>query len=193
LTAGQQDWLGLLILDGLTVIELEAGRSRVGWLIGVEDLIRPWQLPQISIATTQRWRALTETRVAVLDHRFRQRAATTQGLIDELLARAADTAHWLLAQSLLLSSPSVEERLLLWFALCGERWGKVTPDGIVLDLPLTHDLLGALVGAKRPTVTLALHSLVASGFLARDGTQAWLLNPESHSHASQRGSCAAIV
>ncbi len=184
LTDGHEDSLGLLILDGLIVVELEAGRSRVGWLIGDEDLIRPWQLPQISIATTQSWRAVTETRIAVLDHRVRRRAATTPGLIDELLAHAADTTHWLLAQSLLLSSPSVEERLLLWFALCGERWGKVTPDGVVLELPLTHDLLGALVAAKRPTVSLALRSLAASGFLARDATGTWLLSPDSQWHAT---------
>jgi len=157
----------------------------------LEDLIRPWQLPEIAVATNPRWRALAETRIAVLDHGFRQRAATTPGLIDELLARAAHTTHWLLAQSLLLSSPSVEERLLLWFAFCGERWGKVTPDGVVLDLPVTHDLLGALVGARRPTVSLALKSLEASGFLARNGGQAWLLSPHGRWHASHSGSCAA--
>jgi CRP/FNR family cyclic AMP-dependent transcriptional regulator len=183
-------WMGLLVLEGVIVVELRAGRSRVAWLIGVEDLIRPWQLPQIAIATTRHWRALTQTRLAVLDHRFRLRAARTPSLTDELLARAADTTHWLLAQSLLLSSPTVEERLLLWFALCGERWGKVTPDGIVLDLPLTHDLLGALVGARRPTVSLALKSLQASGFLARRGSQAWLLSPERHWHAFAGASCA---
>jgi len=191
LTEGHEDSLGLLVLEGLIVVELEAGRSRVGWLIGVDDLIRPWQLPEISIAATQRWRALTETRIVVLDHRLPQRAAATPGLIDELLARAAHTTHWLLAQSLLLSSPSVEERLLLWFALCGERWGKVTPHGVVLDLAVTHDLLGALVGAKRSTVTIALQSLAASGFLARDSTGAWLLSPESHWQRPNRSSCAA--
>jgi CRP/FNR family transcriptional regulator, cyclic AMP receptor protein len=190
LTEGHEHSLGLLVTEGLIVVELEAGRSRVGWLIGVEDLIRPWELPQIAIATTQRWRALTETRIAVLDHRLPGRAAATPGLIDELLARAARTTHWLLAQSLLLSSPSVEERLLLWFALCGERWGKVTPDGVVLDLVVTHDLLGALVGAKRSTVTLALQSLATAGFLARDRTGAWLLSPEIYWQPSNRGSSA---
>src|SRR4051794_14995941 len=114
LMEAHEDSLGLMVLDGLIVVELEAGRSRVGWLIGVQDLIRPWQLPEVVIATRPRWRALTETRIAVLDHRVRQRAATTPGLIDELLARATHTTHWLLAQSLLLSAPSVEERLLLW-------------------------------------------------------------------------------
>ena len=191
LTDGQEDSLGLLVLDGLFVVELEAGRSRVGWLIGVKDLIRPWQLLEIAIATNPRWRALTDTRIAVLDHRLHQRAATTPGLIDELLARAAHTTHWLLAQSLLLTTPSVEERLLLWFALCGQRWGKVTPEGVALELPLTHELLGALVGARRPTVTLALKSLEASGFLSRNGSQTWLLSPHGDWHASRPGSCAA--
>jgi len=186
-----KDSLGLLVLDGLIVVELEAGRSRVGWLIGVTDLIRPWQLPEIAIATGPRWRALTETRIGVLDHRFRRRATTAPGLIDKLLARAAHTTTWLLAQSLALTAPSVEERLLLWFAVCGERWGKVTPEGVVLELPLTHDLLGALTGAKRPTISLALKSLEASGLLSRTASQAWLLGSDGDWHASHPGSCAA--
>ena len=35
LMEGHEDSLGLLVVDGLIVVELEAGRSRVGWLIGV--------------------------------------------------------------------------------------------------------------------------------------------------------------
>ncbi|HEY1522347.1 MAG TPA: Crp/Fnr family transcriptional regulator [Solirubrobacteraceae bacterium] len=184
-------WLGALILDGIIVVELEAGRSRVGWLIGAEDLIRPWQLPEIAIATSTRWRALTDTRIAVLDDRCRHRAVSIPGVLDKLLARTASTTHWLLAQSLLLTTPSVDERLLLWFALCGERWGKVTPDGVVLNLPLTHDLLGALVGARRPTVTIALKSLETAGFLARESGERWLLLSAGHWEESLPGSCAA--
>ena len=54
------------------------------------------------------------------------RAAT----IEKLLLATSRTSHWLLATSLIMSSPSITERLLLLFALYGERWGKVTPDGV---------------------------------------------------------------
>src|ERR1044071_7040469 len=70
--------------------------------------------------------------------------------------------------------PRVEDRIhaLLW--LLAERWGRVTTDGMVLRLHLTHELIGQLVGAKRPTVSLALKELEESGGIVRrrDG---WLL------------------
>ena len=49
------------------------------------------------------------------------------------------------------------------FGLLADRWGRVTPDGIVVDLALTHELIGHLVGGRRPTVTLALAELAESG------------------------------
>jgi hypothetical protein len=35
-------WLGLLVLDGLLLVQLEEGRGHVGWLAGESDLLRPW-------------------------------------------------------------------------------------------------------------------------------------------------------
>jgi CRP-like cAMP-binding protein len=58
--------------------------------------------------------------------------------------------------------------LLLWH-LAG-RWGRVEPGGIRLALPLTHRLLGRLVGAERPSVSHALTRLAHSGLVtSRDG------------------------
>lgn len=165
---------GLLVLDGFAFLELEAGRGRVGWLIGKDDLIRPWQLGETPLTDQSRWRVLAAMRIAILGRGLVDRPSANPGLVDRLLERATRTTHWLLAKSLVLSSPLVEERLLLWFALAGERWGRVTPDGVLLDLPLTHDLLAALVGARRPTVTLALQSLETSGLLLR-GRRGWLI------------------
>jgi DNA-binding GntR family transcriptional regulator len=51
----------------------------------------------------------------------------------------------------------------------------VTPDGIVVDLPLTHELIGRLVGGRRPTVTLALAELAENGVLVRRDEGGWLL------------------
>jgi CRP-like cAMP-binding protein len=47
------------------------------------------------------------------------------------------------------------------------RHGRVTPDGIAIDLPLTHDLLGRMVGSARETVTVAVRDLTTEGFLSR--------------------------
>ena len=75
----------------------------------------------------------------------------------------------------LLQLPRVEDRVhaLLW--LLAERWGQVTAHGVILRLRLTHELIGQLVGAKRPTVSLALKELEARGGFQRLPDGGWLL------------------
>jgi CRP/FNR family cyclic AMP-dependent transcriptional regulator len=47
-------------------------------------------------------------------------------------------------------------------------------DGVSVELPLTHALLGELVAARRPSVTTALSTLAEQGKVERRG-RAWLL------------------
>jgi len=47
--------------------------------------------------------------------------------------------------------------------------GKVVPGGIRLDLPLTHELVGEMVGSARETVTWAFAQLAREGVVSRDG------------------------
>jgi CRP/FNR family transcriptional regulator len=47
--------------------------------------------------------------------------------------------------------------------------GRVDSFGVRLDLPLTHELLGEMVGASRETVTWAFAELAREGFVRRDG------------------------
>jgi Crp-like helix-turn-helix domain len=61
---------------------------------------------------------------------------------------------------------------LLW--LLAERWGYVSTMGTHLRLDLTHETLGSLVGARRPTITLAVSELVDRGALIKQ-QQGWLL------------------
>jgi CRP-like cAMP-binding protein len=49
-------------------------------------------------------------------------------------------------------------------------YGRVTGDGVKLDLPLTHALLGEMVGSERETVTRAIDQLEGAGFLSRQGS-----------------------
>ncbi len=177
---------GLLVLDGLLSAQLEAGRARLAWLLGSDDLIRPWEMDELPLIQGACWEALTTATVLPVARRPWQPATANPDLTEQLLARAARTSHWLLAQGLILSAPSIEERLLMLFALYGERWGKVTPQGIRLDMPLTHELLARLSGARRPTVTLALRSLATEGFLARINTNAWLLPPTPETNRQHR-------
>jgi hypothetical protein len=60
------------------------------------------------------------------------------------------------------------------FELIADQWGYVTPNGRRIPLHLTHQTLGGLVGARRSTVTLALHNLADQGQLVKY-SNGWLL------------------
>jgi len=53
----------------------------------------------------------------------------------------------------------------------------VTPDGVHVSLPLTDRTLAEIVGARRPTVSIALGELTKRGELARSGDE-WMLKGE---------------
>jgi hypothetical protein len=167
-------WLGLLVVDGLALVQVAAGRAPIGWLVGSDDLVRPWEMTEVSLLTTASWQALSPLRVALLDADFARRVAGLGSVADALTARAVQTSHWLFAKSLVTGTSVIEERLLLLFALLGERWGKATSAGVLVAMPLTHQVLATLVGARRPSVSTALRGLSAAGLLQRT-TEGWLL------------------
>jgi hypothetical protein len=164
------------VTNGLITVEVGAGRADVGWLIGGGDLIRPWEMADISLTQSSKWRAITDASMLRIERVPHPRGQPGPATLEKLLACSARTTHWLLAKSLILSSPSISERLLLLFALWGERWGKVTPEGVRVELPLTHELLGKLCGARRPTVTVAIKALTQEGFLTQTSRGVWLLH-----------------
>ncbi len=122
-----------------------------------------------------RWRALLDTRFAVLDGRLALGCRRWPSLFAGITRRMLDghrEQHLLAAVAVL---PRVEDRLLALLGHLAERWGTVSLDGLVLDLPLTHEALGRLVGARRPTVSLAIAELAAHGRVVRRGDGRWLL------------------
>jgi CRP/FNR family cyclic AMP-dependent transcriptional regulator len=69
-----------------------------------------------------------------------------------------------------------EDRVLALFSDLAERFGHVTNDGIVIDVELTHDLIGQLIGSRRPTVSIALDELSFTGTITRTSNDRWMLN-----------------
>lgn len=190
MTRDTRGWLGLLILDGLVMVQLDVGRGHIGWLVGAGDVVRPWDMEDICLTKGTVWRALTPTRMVLIDDQFVLRAGPRCPTVTRaMVTQSARTAHWLLAKSLIISCPLVEERLMLLFALLGERWGKVTPAGIELNLPLTHALLATMSGARRPSVTLALRGLRNDGVVQRSSKGGWLLRRPDFENSSFHPSC----
>ena len=54
------------------------------------------------------------------------------------------------------------------FARLADRWGRVTPEGIVLELQLTHRVISELTGLRRPSVSLSLGDLERAGELLKE-------------------------
>jgi CRP-like cAMP-binding protein len=66
-------------------------------------------------------------------------------------------------------------RLMALFWHLADRWGRVTHDGVVVELSLTHSLLSRLTCLRRPTVSLTLKELEAAGELVKTERGHWLL------------------
>ena len=127
------------------------------------------------------------TRLAVLDPRWTARAAAWPQLGAELAGRALERSLRLVIGMAIAQQPRLDVRLWMLFWELADRYGKVHPDGIHLDLPLTHEVLSHLAGARRPSVSGALTRLADDGRLRRTGPQ---LDPLGRA-AGRRDSAAA--
>jgi len=161
--------LGILILDGMVSREASFATGVALEILGPEDLIAP------SARADVRWTVVRPLTVAVLDPTFAQVAARLPGLSVALLDRAHARSNRLAVQLAIAALPRVEDRLLGLLSLLAERFGHVGVDGVHLPLPLTHAVLGLLIGARRPTITLAVSALRERGALARTERGGWLL------------------
>ena len=82
----------------------------------------------------------------------------------------------------------VDRRLLALFWHLAERWGRMTADGVVLPMTLSHRMLGQLIGARRPTVPTALGELARRGDIRRCDDGTWLLTRARSVSPSPRSS-----
>jgi len=68
---------------------------------------------------------------------------------------------------LALASSHHVDRLREKLLQLAEDHGRVGRDGVVLQLPITHELLAEMIGSARETVTRAMDALEQNGFLRR--------------------------
>ncbi|MBS1868945.1 MAG: Crp/Fnr family transcriptional regulator [Actinobacteria bacterium] len=169
--------LGLLVLDGLLMRDVTVAHATCTELIGRGDVLRPWDWERdvLTIKPAVTWTALQPVRLAVLDRRIAGVMGRWPELVSAVVARAVRRSFELATNQATSHLTRVDARLELLFWGLADRWGRVGPDGVVLELPLTHQVLGRLVGAQRPSVTTALSDLSRRGLIARREDGAWIL------------------
>jgi hypothetical protein len=169
--------LGLLVLEGLLGRELLADDIASLELVGPGDVLRPWDDPthvQLLRAVV-RWSAFTDVRMAILDRESSARLVRYPELYAALMERLSARMHRLAVMQAIAQLNRVDRRVLTLLWHLAERWGQVTPDGVLLPLVLSHRTLSQLVGARRPTVSTAIGQLTRRGELRRTHAGAWLL------------------
>jgi CRP-like cAMP-binding protein len=177
---GQEDpmaSIGALVLDGLLLRVQRIGTVASAELLGAGDILRPWVTGDegSSMPASARWQVLQPTTVAVLDRRFTTIAGRWPEVVSALTERSVNRARLLAFQMAIGNVRRVDARLLLLMWRLADRWGRVTSDGIVVPLRLTHGWLAHLVGAQRPSVTTALGNLSGAGRVERLEDGSWLL------------------
>lgn len=171
-----RDGFGLLVVDGVLVRRVGV-EERVGAeLLGPGDLLQPalHDGEEATLPFEATWRVLSPLQLAVLDSAWVARMAAFPEVGMALLARALTRSRRLASMLAITHYPRLDDRLWLFFWEVADRFGRVRPDGVAVDLPLTHEVVSHLVGARRPSVSAALARLERDGRLHRRDS-GWLL------------------
>ncbi len=174
---GAEGGFGLLIVCGLAVRRVSLGHRSAAELLGSGDLMRPWQDDgeHAAYPFSASFRVVEPLELAVLDRALMLRMLHFPELVDSLFSRVMIRARRVVGHLVIAQLTSVDTRLhvLLWHV--AERFGRVRPDGVVVPVSLTHETLGLIVGARRPSVTAAMGRLVTLGLVEPLVRGGWLL------------------
>ena len=188
-----QTSFGMLIIDGMLGRRVRVAGSVATEVLGVGDIIRPWEEPVMwgVIPPELDWRVFRPARLAVLDQHVTTVMGRRPQLVVNFSARLLRRAHSVGYLAAVTHQARVEDRLLatLWF-LAG-KWGRVSPQGVTVPFRLTHEVLGEIIGAQRPSVTLALGSLQRQDIVQRLPAGGFLLTGAPPSSADEATLCSA--
>lgn len=174
----RQELVGLVIVTGLVCRELALRDRHMLELLGPGDVVQlPVDCAADRVGSDIQLTVALDSELIALGRAFIGAAARWPCLLANLHDRLETQRANLAVQGLIGHLPRAEHRLLLILRHLADRWGYVTGDGTVLPLPLSHDLLAQLAGARRPTITLAVGALEDAGALARTDDGSWLLTP----------------
>lgn len=165
---------GALVLEGMLLQQLTLGKHAGLRLLGPGDILSLTGAPRSMLVMQSSCRATVPTRLVLLEREMLLAVRRWPKIAAGLHAHSGEQSERLVTQLMICQLPRVDERLLALLWLLAESWGQVTRDGTLLPIALTHAALGGLIGARRPTVTLALGNLTAAGAIQRQ-PRGWLL------------------
>lgn len=168
----ESDAFGAIVLDGLLLETVEIDGREAMSLIGPGALV-PVK-PSADWLARAQVRATEQTRLVMLGKPFLIAAQRWPSVVVCLHERMLEQSVRLTKQLAISQLPRVEDRVVGILKLLAETWGVVTPAGINLQLSLTHETLGRLIGARRPSVSLALKALTDRNVIIRRGN-GWLI------------------
>jgi CRP/FNR family transcriptional regulator, cyclic AMP receptor protein len=165
---------GAILLDGMLLHYVQIGAQQALRMLGPGDVLAVPDVRRSVLLASSGYRGTASTQLALLGNDLLGAARRLPQIVIGLQLRMAEQIEQLATQLAICQLPRVEDRLLAMFWFLSESWGRVTASGTTLPLSLTHEQLGALVGARRPTVTLALGELAERGSLVQQD-RGWLL------------------
>jgi CRP/FNR family transcriptional regulator, cyclic AMP receptor protein len=172
-----RDGAGLLVLAGALVRRVGQHRNFGAELLAAGDILRPWQSDgdETGILPLEtRWRVIAPVEVAVLDARWLGRMAPWPGVAGELVGRALERSLRLATLLAIAQQRRLDVRLRMLLWKLADRFGVVTPRGVELQLPLTHEVLAHLAAARRPSVSFTVGRLTEEGHLIQERRR-WVL------------------
>jgi CRP-like cAMP-binding protein len=178
LAALEHNAFAAIVVNGLLTHDVSVSENPCLELFGPGDVVGSWPLNGGMLPVDDVWHVAATTTLAILDDRFLAAVRRWPRLLTALVQRVAGQGNRSVVQLAIAQQPRVESRLLTLFWHLAERFGRMTPDGVMVPLTLTHDALGRLVGARRPTVTLALKALAESGAVERGDDRSWLVHKQ---------------
>jgi CRP-like cAMP-binding protein len=153
----------LSVEDGIVFVSAstgESGRRVVVSVAGAESI-----LP--APAARERLEALVDARLTLIPrgaHRCLLETPAAVAIVASFEVGLRDSRESL-AQ---VGSRRLGERVRLKLVQLARAYGRVGTEGLLLDLPLTHELLADMVGSRRETVTRALAELAREGVIQHD-------------------------
>lgn len=171
-----RDGLGLLVIEGVLVRRVGMEDRHAAELLADGDILQPAEHDgeEATLPFEATWKVLTPLTLAVLDLDWMHRMAPYPEVVAALARRIMVRSRRLASTLAITQRHRLEDRLRLMFWELADRYGRVGPQGVRIEVELTHDLLSHLVGAHRPSVSVALGRLERSGHVRREQGR-WLL------------------